>query len=43
MQGGRGWPSIDLALEQLSYSSLTASTERRGIDACRVCPWKSSS
>lgn len=42
-QGGGGWASIDLALEQRSYSSLTASTGKRGLDACRVRPWKSTS
>lgn len=42
MQGGGGWASIDLALEELSYSSRTASTERRGLDMCRVRPWRST-
>lgn len=43
MQGGGGWASIDHALEELSCSSLTASSERRGLDTCRVRPWKSTS
>lgn len=38
MQGGGGWVSIDLALEKLSYPYLTASTERRGLEECRVQP-----
>lgn len=43
MQGGCGWASIDLALEELSYYSLKTSNERRGLDNRRVRPWKSTS
>lgn len=42
MQGGGGWASIDLALEKLSYPYPAASTERKGLEECRVRPWEST-